>query len=189
VLQCVRKDLGRADALLPLLKLLLARGFDPSVESRADDGASGTPLLPALHMAVSNGHFKCAAALVDAGADTDVKAAVVSPGGDLTPPLTALELCDSLGEKDLLSELRRLASTHKATAKVLAEQSRPSGAGNGSAPEPELATSRDQATEKREEEEEEGAREGQSTRAPSPPRGGGAGGAGDGVPSQSRRWG
>ena len=140
VLQCVRKDLGRADALLPLLKLLLARGFDASVESRADDGASGTPLLPALHMAISNGHFKCAAALVDAGADTDVKAAVVSPGGDSTPPLTALELCDSLGEKDLLSELRRLASTHKATAKVLAEQSRPSGAGNGSAPEPELAT-------------------------------------------------
>ena len=139
VLQCVRKDLGRADALLPLLNMLLARGFDPSVESRADDGAGGTPVLPALHMAVSNGHFKCAAALVDAGANTDVKAVVVSPGGDSTPPLTALELCDSLGEKDLLSELRRLASTHKATAKVLAE-SRSSSAGNGSAPEPELAT-------------------------------------------------
>eukprot|EP01043_Picozoa_sp_COSAG02_P048642 COSAG02_NODE_4798_length_4965_cov_8.333950_6_plen_523_part_00 len=133
---CVREELGRADALLPLLKLLLGRGFDPSVEQRAADGA---PLLPALHMAVSNGHFKCAAALAEAGADTDVKAVVASTGGDSTP-LTALELADSLGEKELLSELRRLASTHKATAKVLAEQSVSKGADSGGEPEPEAGT-------------------------------------------------
>eukprot|EP01043_Picozoa_sp_COSAG02_P031627 COSAG02_NODE_2073_length_9931_cov_12.650020_7_plen_528_part_00 len=136
VLLCVREELGRADALLPVLKLLLGRGFDPSVKPRVADAASSAPLLPALHMAVSNGHFKCAAALAEAGADTDVKAVVVSPGGE-SASLTALELVDSLGEKELLSELRRLASTHKATAKVLAEQSVSRGAGNAGEPGPE----------------------------------------------------
>lgn len=136
VLLCVREELGRADALLPVLKLLLGRGFDPSAKPRVADEASSAPLLPALHMAVSNGHFKCAAALAEAGADTEVKAVVVSPGGN-TASLTALELVDSLGEKELLSELRRLASMYKATAKVLADQSVSSSAGGGDEPEPE----------------------------------------------------
>jgi NACalpha-BTF3-like transcription factor len=139
VFLCVREDFGRADALLPLLKLLLARGFDPSGWPRRDDAPSDAPSLPALHMAVNNGHFKCAAALVEAGADTDAKAVVADGGG----PVTALELCESLGEKEKLSELKRLASTQKATAKVMAEHSssaRDSSEGDGAA-QPEVVTS------------------------------------------------
>lgn len=139
VLLCIRENMGRADALLPLLKLLLVCGFDPSVDPRADGADTTEPAaLPALHMAVSNGHFKCAYALVEAGANTDIKA-VVADGNSMT----ALELCGSLGEKEVQSELRRLASTRKATAKVLAEQSLSDGVGTDSAPEPEMTKSLD----------------------------------------------
>ena len=52
---CVNREYARQDVLLPLLKLLLARGFDPN--GRIHD-------QPALHMALRSGHSECALALV-----------------------------------------------------------------------------------------------------------------------------
>ena len=62
---CVNHEYAREDVLLPLLKLLLARGFDPN--GRIHD-------QPALHMALRSGHTECALALVRAGADVSAKA-------------------------------------------------------------------------------------------------------------------
>jgi ankyrin repeat protein len=78
---CVNREYARQDVLLPLLKLLLARGFDPN--GRIHD-------QPALHMALRSGHGECALALVRAGADVSAKA----PTGPSTMERwTALELC------------------------------------------------------------------------------------------------
>ena len=151
---CVREDL-KAHLLLPLLKLFLARGFNPSGQPRGDNVANGgAAYLPALHMAVSHGHFKCAAALAEAGADAEAKALVASAGG----LVTAMELCESLGEKELVAELKRLELLAKAKAKVLAAGSgggadaggagASSGDGDGSrASEPELVMSLDELDE------------------------------------------
>jgi hypothetical protein len=106
---CVARDFDRKDALLPLLQLFLGHGFDPSAQPRGEDG--GVAFLPALHSAVHHGHHKCAAALVEAGADTDARASV----GDSTTPVTAIEMC----EAELAAQLKRLAAVQKAKVKVL----------------------------------------------------------------------
>ena len=150
---CVREGL-KADLLLPLLKLFLARGLNASGQPRGDDVANGgAAYLPALHMAVSHGHFKCAAALVEAGANTEAKAMAASAG----TLVTAIELSESLGEKELAAELKRLELLAKAKTKVLAAAGGSGGADAGgpgaragdgsSASEPELVMSLDELDE------------------------------------------
>jgi len=61
---CVNREYREPDALLPLLNLMLAKGFDPN----------GTIYnMSALHMAISNEHLDCALALVRAGANLQTK--------------------------------------------------------------------------------------------------------------------
>ncbi len=82
------------DKLLPLLRLLLARGFDPNGTVHGQ---------PALHMAVRYGHTECAKALVMAGADTNLTAPErygVSPEQPSQGrPITAIELVRSSAAK------------------------------------------------------------------------------------------
>ena len=67
---CVR-EYPQHDHLLPLLKLMLARGFDPNATLNG---------MPALHMALENGHKESAAALARAGADIHGERAWVDCG-------------------------------------------------------------------------------------------------------------
>jgi ankyrin repeat protein len=73
------------DKLLPILRLLLARGFDP------DGTIHGQP---ALHMAVRHGHHECAIALIRAGADTGITASrnITRDRSPSDSDLTALDL-------------------------------------------------------------------------------------------------
>eukprot|EP01048_Picozoa_sp_COSAG05_P009698 COSAG05_NODE_810_length_7182_cov_5.572780_2_plen_518_part_00 len=109
---CVAQEFGRADALLPLLQLLLDNGFDANGPSAT---ASSSAVLPALHLAVDYGHFKCAAALIEAGADAGVKASI---DGVDDGKITALELCE-LRDKKVAADLKRLSAEHKAKVRVL----------------------------------------------------------------------
>ena len=138
---CVAQDYGRADALLPLLQLLLDKKFDPNGQRSAITDDADTALLPTLHAAVKYGHFKCAEALVQAGVSTDTKATVDGKS------CTAIELCESC-DSGRAAELKRLTAEQKAKAKVLGVVA-PSGAtdiaANSSAPDEIQARIREEA--------------------------------------------
>ena len=99
---CVNREYARQDVLLPLLKLLLARGFDPN--GRIHD-------QPALHMALRSGHSECALALVRAGADVSAKAPT---GPSTTERWTALELCREWHGPQLAARLEEAAAASSA---------------------------------------------------------------------------
>lgn len=99
---CVNREYARHDVLLPLLKLLLARGFDPN--GRIHD-------QPALHMALRSGHSECALALVRAGADVSTKAPT---GPSTTERWTALELCREWHGPQLAARLEEAAAASSA---------------------------------------------------------------------------
>jgi len=85
---CVNREYREPDALLPLLNLLLEKGFDPN---------GNIHNMSALHMAIMNGHKECALALVRAGADIQTKGRKVQE--DVNEELglwTALEASEML---------------------------------------------------------------------------------------------
>ena len=82
----VGQSYDEKDKLLRLLRLFLARGFDPDACIHGQ---------PALHMAVRNSHTECAKALIMAGADTTTTAPNDMQGfilGRPTEQVTAIEL-------------------------------------------------------------------------------------------------
>ena len=111
---CVAHEYDSTDMLLPLLKLLLARGFSPNGTIHE---------FPALHMALYNNHIMCAEALVRAGASFRATAPRRFSDG---PPWTAREICQEF-HGGLADRLERLASVSAAVADSQRRQARMRG--------------------------------------------------------------
>ena len=62
---CVGRFVGVGDSLLPLLDLLISRGFDTNATECGPAGSS------VLHVALRNAHFSCALSLARAGANVN----------------------------------------------------------------------------------------------------------------------
>jgi hypothetical protein len=107
---CVRTDFTEADFMLPVVRRLLRRGFNPHARIQG---------VPSVMLAVFHDHLKTAEAMVQAGAAVDERVDCDALRSQLDEaPCTTLQLCEKLHGTQAAAHLRTVAAASAAAGEA-----------------------------------------------------------------------